>query len=90
MRTDFHSNKAMPWFNVSRVLNSTSLDACYNGDAMNETECVSSGAPEYAPFFDCKCSSSLCASALPKPQKAAAAQSGSPPDARRTLTGVWT
>ena len=60
----------MPWYNVSRVLNSTSLDACYNGDAMNETECVSSGAPEYAPFFDCKCSSSLCASALPKPQKA--------------------
>eukprot|EP01052_Picozoa_sp_SAG31_P049630 SAG31_NODE_10957_length_1079_cov_0.907143_2_plen_121_part_00 len=46
----FHSNKAMPWYNVSRVANNT--DVCFNGDAMNETTCVNSGSPEYAPFFD--------------------------------------
>ena len=76
MRTDFHSNKAMPWYNVSRILNSTSLDACYNGDAMNETECVSSGAPEYAPFFDCKCSGSVCVFTRSLNEAACAARPG--------------
>lgn len=46
----FHSNKAMPWYNVSRAANRT--EACFTGDTMNGTECISSGPPEYAAFFD--------------------------------------
>jgi hypothetical protein len=46
----FHSNKAMPWYRVDRLINDTSV--CYNGDDMNESHCANSGPPENALFFD--------------------------------------
>jgi len=43
-----HSNKVMPWYNLREEMNTT--DACYNGDDMNETQCVAAGTNEV--FFD--------------------------------------
>ena len=43
----YHSNKAMPWYEIDRAINDT--NACYTGDSMNGTLCANTGPPENAP-----------------------------------------
>ena len=49
----FHSNKAMPWYNVSRVVDNDTA-VCFNGDALNGTNATApciAAANNYSDYF---------------------------------------